>query len=233
MARLDCLIAHDLQSLGQPVAGAPGDREIQLVKEEGSLVTKKFSECTCHELRLSTQAQKKASGKATKDHADGELRGSPNEKQGEVHPLRYSLAAFVLGEAMVGASFLLPDSELTMWLTSFGWALSLTGLGMLLRHWERARDAVLEAFRHGRGIHFLRTQASRCVQAVRRGMTSGVTMHQVVSNIDGRGQSHERRSGRWCVGTSRGRMLRQRAGPPAGGERFRLPEGRDRRPSVE
>jgi len=49
--------------------------------------------------------------------------------------------------------------------------LSLTGLGMLLRHWERAREAVLEAFRHGRGIHFLRTQAIRCVPAVRRPCT--------------------------------------------------------------
>lgn len=178
MARLDCLIAHDLQSLGQPVAGDPADREIQLVKEDGSLLTKKFSKCTCQELRLSTQARKKVSGKATKsDHADGELGGSrkkrlAREKQGEVHPLRYSLAVFVLGQAVVGASFLLPDSELNMWLQIVGGMLSLTGLGMLLRHWHQAQQAVIEAFRHGRGIHFLGTQASRCVQSVRRAVAA-------------------------------------------------------------
>jgi hypothetical protein len=178
MAKLECLITHDLQTHGQAVAGDPTDREIQLVQEDGSTVARKFTECTCRELRQSAQARRKATGKAGRsERPEGELGGSrkkrlAHEKKGEVHPLRYSLAAFVLGQAVVGTSFLLPDSELNLWLAILGGTLSLTGVGMLLRHWERARDAVLEAFRHGRGIHFLGTQASRCVQAVGRAVAA-------------------------------------------------------------
>lgn len=178
MAKLDCLIDHDLQTHGEAVPGDPADREIQLVQEDGSTVARKFTECTCQELRQSAKARRKATGNARRSAKPrGELGGGrkkrpAHEKQGEVHPLRYSLAAFALGQAVVGASFLLPDSELNMWLVILGGTLSLTGLGMLLRHWARARDAVLEAFRHGRGIQFLGTQASRCVQAVRRAVSA-------------------------------------------------------------
>ncbi len=178
MAKLECLITHDVQTHGEAVPGDPTDREIQVVQEDGSTVARKFTECTCRELTQSAQARRKATGKARRsEKPEGELGGSrkkrlAHEKQGEVHPLRYSLAAFVLGQAVVGASFLLPDSQLNLWLAILGGTLSLTGLGMLLRHWERAREAVLEAFRHGRGIHFLRTQASRCVQAARRAVAA-------------------------------------------------------------
>ncbi len=178
MAKLECLITHDVETHGQAVTGDPTDREIEVVQEDGSTVARKFTECTCRELSQSAQARRKATEKVRRsERPEGELGGSrkkqlAHEKQGEVHPLRYSLAAFFFGQAVVGASFLLPDSELNLWLAILGGTLSLTGLGMLLRHWERARDAVLEAFRHGRGIHFLGTQASRCVQAARRAVAA-------------------------------------------------------------
>src|SRR5258708_11487991 len=145
MDKLEWLITHDVQTHGQAVTGDPTDREIEVVQEDGSTVAKKFTECTCRELSQSAQARRKATGKAGRsEKPDGELGGSrkkrlAHEKQGEVHPLRYSLAAFVLGQAVVGASFLLPDSELYLWLVIPGGTLSPPGLGKLLRHLRPAR----------------------------------------------------------------------------------------------
>src|SRR5216683_4937716 len=56
MAKLECLITHDLQTHGQAVTGDPTDREIQLAQEDGSTVARKFTESTCRELSQSAQA---------------------------------------------------------------------------------------------------------------------------------------------------------------------------------
>src|SRR5216683_3857365 len=101
VSKLDFLTTHDRETLGHAVAGDPGEREVQLLQQDGSTLVKKFRDCSCRELRLSNQLRKKAP-------KDPDQAATPRP-QDEVHSIRKSLAVLVLGILVTGISGLLPS----------------------------------------------------------------------------------------------------------------------------
>ena len=53
VAKLYCLMIHDGETRDLVRRGDPAEREVQLVQANGSLLVKKFRDCTCRDLRLS------------------------------------------------------------------------------------------------------------------------------------------------------------------------------------
>ncbi len=153
VSKLDYLTIHDREMLGHAVAGDPGEREVQLLQEDGSTLAKKFRDCTCRELRLSNQLRKKAP-------KDPDQAATPRP-QDEVHSIRKSLAVLVLGILVTGISGLLPSSFLTTWVAVLGAGLFLSGIAMLIRHWEVARERLLSAFKEGKAIDLLAEQVAK------------------------------------------------------------------------
>ncbi len=132
VSKLDFLTTHDRETLGHAVAGDPGEREVQLLQQDGSTLVKKFRDCSCRELRLSNQLRKKA--------AKGPAQAATPGPQSEVHSIRHSLAVLVL---LLGAG------------------LFLSGIAMLIRHWEVARERLLSAFKEGKAIDLLAEQVAK------------------------------------------------------------------------
>ena len=153
VSKLDFLTTHDRETLGHAVAGDPGEREVQLLQQDGSTLVKKFRDCSCRELRLSNQLRKKAP-------KDPDQAATPRPRD-EVHSIRKSLAVLVLGILVTGISGLLPSSFLTTWVAVLGAGLFLSGIAMLIRHWEVARERLLNAFKEGKAIDLLAEQVAK------------------------------------------------------------------------
>ncbi len=153
VSKLDFLTTHDRETLGHAVAGDPGEREVQLLQQDGSTLVKKFRDCSCRELRLSNQLRKKA--------AKGPAQAATPGPQSEVHSIRHSLAVLVLGVLVTAISGFLPSSFLTTWVFLLGAGLFLSGIAMLIRHWEIARERLLNAFKEGKATDLLAEQVAK------------------------------------------------------------------------
>ena len=58
IAKLYCLMLHDGETCDVRLRGDPAEREIQLFQQDGSILLKKFRDCSCRELRLSSRRRK-------------------------------------------------------------------------------------------------------------------------------------------------------------------------------
>jgi hypothetical protein len=153
VSKLDRLAIHDRETLGHVVSGDPGEREVQLLQEDGSTVAKKFRDCTFRELCLSAQRRKRG--------PKGPNQATTPAPQSEVHSLRHSWAVLGMGILVTVVSGLLPSSFLTTWVFLLGAGLFLSGIAMLIRRWEIARDRLLSAFKEGKAIDLMAEQVAK------------------------------------------------------------------------
>ncbi len=160
MSKLAYLSIHDRQTLGEVPSGEPGEREVQLLQEDGSTLAKNFRECTCEELRLSNQRRKKA--------ANGKGRPAKTRPKTEVHSIRIALALLALG-ILVSATFgLLEDSVATRLILLVGTGLFLSGIAMLIRRWHVAQERLLSAFKEGKAMELIKEQLAKARGGARK-----------------------------------------------------------------
>jgi hypothetical protein len=145
MTKLGYLYNYDRQVVGRPVEGDPAERELQLVQEDGSTLTKKFRDCTSRDMRRSNQLRKNGEKKGQKEPRATEA--APSE--GEAHSFRNSLGVIALGGLALGISGLLPSSFslFTGWLFLTGLGLLVSGAAVLIRHWRIAWRRLLSGTR--------------------------------------------------------------------------------------
>lgn len=155
--KLDALSNHDHATLREPDPRELSKREIELIKADGSTLTKKFSDCTCRELQLSNRLRRKAAkdaGQAAKSRLKNEEPGTTSRQEIEVpaatslskievpkaisHPKievrssRKSIAVVVLGIVVTSIFAFLPASFTATCLLVFGAGLILSGVAMLI-----------------------------------------------------------------------------------------------------
>jgi hypothetical protein len=147
MTKLGYLYTYDRQVVGRAVEGDPGEREVELVQEDGSTQTKKFRDCTTRDFVRSNQLRKKGENKGQKEPRETEA--TPSE--GEANSIRNSLTMIGVGVVAVGMSELLPSSFslFTGWLFLIGLGLLMSGAAVLIRHWRIAWRQLLSATRGG------------------------------------------------------------------------------------
>jgi hypothetical protein len=144
--KLDALSNHDHATLREPDPRELSKREIELIKADGSTLTKKFSDCTCRELQLSNRLRRKAAkdaGQAAKSRLKNEEPGATSRQEIEVpaatsHPKievrssRKSIAVVVLGIVVTSIFAFLPASFTATCVLVFGAGLILGGVAMLI-----------------------------------------------------------------------------------------------------
>jgi len=66
-----------------------------------------------------------------------------------------------MGTLVTVVSGLLPSSFLTTWVFLLGAGLFLSGIAMLIRRWEIARDRLLSAFKERKALELMREQLAK------------------------------------------------------------------------
>ncbi len=153
VTRLACLNVYDREVLGKPASEDPGERELQIVQEDGSTLAKKFRDCTVEELRLSNQRRKKT--------ANGKGRTAKTRPKNEAPSIRIALALLALGILIAATIGLLPDSFPTTLVLVFGTGLFFSGVGMLARRWHVAQERLLSAFKEGKAMDLMKEQLAK------------------------------------------------------------------------
>jgi len=145
MTKLGYLYSYDRQVVGRPVEGDPGERDVELVQEDGSRQTKKFRDCTTRDFVRSNQLRKKGEKKGHKEPRETEA--APSE--GEANSIRNSLTMIGVGVVTLGMSELLPSSFSLVagWLFLIGLGLLMSAAAVLIRHWRIAWRHLLSATR--------------------------------------------------------------------------------------
>ena len=78
VAKLYCLMIHDEETQNLTPLRDPAEREVQLLQPDGSMLVKKFRDCTCRELRLS-QRRKTSTDPEPAMRQDGEDANRPQD----------------------------------------------------------------------------------------------------------------------------------------------------------
>ena len=160
VTKLAYLNIHDREVLGKPASADPGERELQIVQEDGSALAKKFRDCTLDELRLSNHRRKKA--------ANGKARAAKTRPKIEVPSIRIALALLALGILVTATIGLVPDSFPTTLVLVFGTGLFFSGVGMLIRRWHVAQERLLSAFKEGKAMDLVKEQLAKARGGARK-----------------------------------------------------------------
>ena len=177
IAILEYLMVHDQETVGQPLAGDPSEREIELVLPGGLKRTKRFSDCTANELRLSNQLRKQKKGSSSRASKKAiAIASASHDPTHETYSPRQSLVLLGLGIVISPLSQLLP-APVSFWAGFIAIGLIFTGAAMLIRHGRMFWNRFLGAVKERRGISFLketladlRHSSRRLAAAVRSGV---------------------------------------------------------------
>ena len=80
VAKLYCLMIHDEETQKVTPLRDPAERDVQLLQPDGSILVKKFRDCTCRELRLS-QRRKTLTDQELAPRQDGEDATRPQDSE--------------------------------------------------------------------------------------------------------------------------------------------------------
>jgi hypothetical protein len=168
LTRLEHLIAHDEETVGESVPGNPGERQLELCQEDGSMVVKKFSDCSAWDLRLSNQRRKKARGQSGPRRSrkpgvpgPGSHTNSVPTTKTQVESLRSSVAMLISGGLFSVIGSFLPASLLTTAIFLVGFSLFLGGIGILLRRVHIIRARLLAALESGKAKQLLKEEIAK------------------------------------------------------------------------
>jgi hypothetical protein len=155
-------MAHDQDVLGHSNSEDPVNRDIQLLQPDGSIVIKKFHDCSWRDLQQSTQNRRKdqkAPGKKHDRKHQSEVRSLKESSPGtEGHSLRLAPALLALGVVLLVISEVLPSGWISAWVFVAGAGCFLGGIGILVSHWHDFRERLTLAVKEGRALEFLKQQ---------------------------------------------------------------------------
>jgi hypothetical protein len=155
VSKLELLVAHDRGVLGHSNPEDPVNRDVQLLRPDGSTVIKKFHDCSYRDLQLSSQLRRKA--EKASGQKDTPSNGSPGS-QTEGHSFRVAFAMMALGILLCTISQFLPTSIVSVWIFIAGAGCFFGGIGILIRHWENFRERLMVAVKAGKALEFLKEQ---------------------------------------------------------------------------
>jgi hypothetical protein len=157
VSKLQKLIALHNKGGGVGLLGDPADVEVHVPREDGSLVAKKFSDCTMRDLQSAAKHRKqarKASGRAVHDVPSA---ASPVSKLPSPSLWR-PLAMIGLGVLAGLIADLLQPSVPGLVLSMLAILLTLGGIAELIRYFVSIRDRIIAAFKRGAGLGTLKEQ---------------------------------------------------------------------------
>jgi len=167
VSKLQKLITlHDLKHRSEPV-GDPGDLEVEVPRPGGSVVAKKFRDCSWRELQSATRRRKQVRKSA----------GRVIRKAKNVADYAPKLPSPVLWRplAMIGLAVLvgfIGDLLLPSYVGSLVALLALllliAGVGDLIRYFVSIRDRIVEAFKKGEGLKAIKEEGMKLLQNGRK-----------------------------------------------------------------
>jgi len=166
VSKLQTLITiHDLKRREERV-GDPGELEVQVPRPDGSVVAKKFRDCSARELQSATRHQKQARKSAGRVIRKGKTVADYAAKLPS--PVLWRpLAVIGLGGLLGIIGSLLP-SEIGAWLLVLALLLTLGGMGELFRYFLSIRDRIVEAFKRGEGVKAIKEEGMKVLRSGRK-----------------------------------------------------------------
>lgn len=163
ISRLEYLMVHDQETVGEVSSEDPAQREIEIIHGNGSKATKRFCDCTSKELRASNQRRKSAKG----EPRAAAVAAAPEGSSAPTHSPLQALAMFAMGVVIVPLAQLLP-SPVDMWVALVGFGLFFAGVAMLVQHLRATWKGFLAAVKEGRGIAFVKETLANVHQGTKK-----------------------------------------------------------------
>jgi hypothetical protein len=167
VSKLQKVIALHNKGGGVGLLGDPADLEVHVPREDGSLVAKKFSDCTLRELQSATKHRKharKAAGRVVRDVPSGADPVSKLPSPALWRPLAMIglgvLAGFI-------ADLLLPSVP-GLVISVLALLLTMGGIAELVRYFVSIRDRIIAAFKSGAGLSSLKEQGMEVLRNGRK-----------------------------------------------------------------
>lgn len=157
VAKLQALVA--LHNKGGDVGflGDPADLEVHVPREDGSLVAKKFSDCTMRDLRSAAKHRKQARKAAGRVVRDVPSEADPVSKLPS--PALWRPVAMIgLGVLAGFIADLLQPSVPGLVISVLALLLTVGGIAELVRYFVSIRDRIIAAFKGGAGLGSLKEQ---------------------------------------------------------------------------
>ncbi len=133
VAKLQTLASIQTRAHGKPLPGDPADQEVHITREDGSVIAKKFSDCSWRELQSAAKRQKEAHQNAGR--VVDELAKSPGPVSKRSPPaLSGALAIVGVGVLASFVGNLLSPAAHGVWISVFSLVLLLAGTAALVRY---------------------------------------------------------------------------------------------------
>ena len=169
VSKLEQLMAHDKETHGRVNREDPVNREVELLRPDGSRVVKKFHGCTYRDLQQSLRQRKTSSqapsAKAKKSSRPGSASASPSQPpavpQLEKRSFRTGFAMVGTGSVLLVICEFLPQSVFSGWLALGALALTFVGIGICFRHGKAFAQQLHAAFKEGKALEFLKERMVR------------------------------------------------------------------------
>jgi hypothetical protein len=159
VAKLQALAGIQTRAHGKPLPGDPADHEIHITREDGSVVAKKFSDCTWRELQSAARRQKQARKDAGRPVEEGANESGPVSKRSPP-ALPRALAMLGLGVLTGVIGNLRSPSAPGFWISVLSIVLVLAGTAELVRYFVAVRDRFFAAFKE-QGMEVLKWAQSK------------------------------------------------------------------------
>ncbi len=154
VAKLQTLAGIQTQAHGKPLPGDPADHEVQITRGDGSVVAKKFSDCTWRELQSAARSQKQTRKDAGRPVDEGMKESAPVAKRSSP-ALPRALAMLGLGVLTGFVGNLLSPSAPGFWISVLSILLVLAGTAELARYLVAVRERFFAVFKE-QGMEVLR-----------------------------------------------------------------------------
>jgi hypothetical protein len=169
ISKLELLMAHDRDVLGHSNSEDPANRDVQLVRPDGSTSIKKFHDCTYRDLLFSNQLRGKArKSSRRKDKVSTESRHSQTGEQS----FRVAFAMMALGIIVAAISALLPTGIVSTRIGIAGVCCFLGGIGILIRRWHNFRERLMVAVKEGKALEFIKERFHSASRAAQKAATT-------------------------------------------------------------
>jgi len=167
VSKLQTLITlHDLKHRSQPV-GDPADLEVQVPRADGSMVAKKFRDCSWRELQSATKQRKQ-----TRKAAGRVIRKAPTTTE---HLPKLPSPVLWRPLAMIGLGVVAGFIGDLLQPSTPGWVVSvlalllmLGGFAELVRYFASIRDRILDTLKSGAGLRTIKEQGVEVLRSGRK-----------------------------------------------------------------
>jgi len=167
VSKLQTLITlHDLKHRSESV-GDPADLEVQVPRPDGSMVAKKFRDCSWRELLSATKQQKQ-----TRKAAGRVIRKAPTTTE---HLPKLPSPVLWRPLAMIGLGVVAGFIGDLLQPSTPGWVVSvlallllLGGFAELVRYFASVRDRILDTLKSGAGLRTIKEQGLEVLRSGRK-----------------------------------------------------------------